>query len=255
VTSNSTNIVPASTNIAGGVPVVTPGSTNIVQGIPKSIFESLGHDLLSRARVSLAYDTRNSVQLPNKGQRTELSAELVGGGLGGDRDFYKLHLETAWYFRGFGSGDVIEIVGRAGVAESMQDKDVPFYERFYLGGLYSLRGFKYRSISPRDPGFTEPIGGDTYWFGSVEYSIPVFQQDKERGVGIRFAVFYDVGNVARQAYDFKDLSHFNDNWGLGLRLNLPIGPLRLDYGIPISHDQDNGTSGRFQFGVGYTRGF
>jgi outer membrane protein insertion porin family len=116
-----------------------------------------------------------------------------------------------------------------------------------LGGLYSLRGFKYRSVSPRDPGFTEPIGGDTYWFGSLEYSIPIIER-------LRFALFYDVGNVLSGPYDFS-FSNISDNWGVGLRLNLPIGPLRLDYGIPIHHDQFNSSSGQFQFGVGYTREF
>ena len=49
---------------------------------------------------------------------------------------------------------------------------------------------------------------------------------------------------------------YNDNWGIGLRLNLPIGPLRLDYGIPIHYDDRHQSgSGRFQFGVGYTREF
>jgi outer membrane protein insertion porin family len=76
----------------------------------------------------------------------------------------------------------------------LQSGDVPFEERFYLGGLYSLRGFKFYGVSPRQPGFTEPIGGDTYWFGSAEYSIPIIEQ--EHGVGVRFAVFYDIGNVA-----------------------------------------------------------
>ena len=124
---------------------------------------------------------------------------------------------------------------------------MPFYERYYLGGLYSLRGFKYRSISPREDHISEPIGGDTYWFGSAEYSIPIIER-------LRLALFYDIGNVAVGSYDYN-LSNFNDNWGIGLRLNLPIGPLRLDYGIPIHHDQFNSGSGRFQFGVGYTREF
>jgi len=140
------------------------------------------------------------------------------------------------------------------VTESFGSGDVPFYDRFYLGGLYSLRGFKYRSISPRQPGFNEPIGGDTYWFSYAEYSIPIFQQEKEngRGVGLRFALFYDIGAVESRPYDYHS-SNFSDNWGLGLRLNLPIGPLRLDYGIPIHHDSFSGSSGQFQFGVGYTR--
>jgi outer membrane protein assembly factor BamA len=64
--------------------------------------------------------------------------------------------------------------------------DVPFYDRYYLGGLYSLRGFKYRNIGPREPDISsgnpnvpdEPIGGDSYWFGSMEYSIPIIEKDR-----------------------------------------------------------------------------
>jgi outer membrane protein insertion porin family len=220
---------------------------------PQDILSQDGYHLLSRVGSFLAWDTRNSVQLPDHGQRTELDGEVVTG----DDEFYKLELKTAWYFRGFVKGHVLELVGRTGAAESLHGHDVPFFERYYLGGLYSLRGFRYRGISPRqtDPFgvfLDEPVGGDTYWFGSAEYSIPIFEQ--ERGVGVRFALFYDIGNVASQPYRWK-FSEFNDNWGVGLRLNLPIGPLRLDYGIPIHHDQFNSGSGHFQFGVGYTREF
>jgi outer membrane protein insertion porin family len=223
--------------------------------VPNAILLEVGHHLLSRVRATIAYDTRGGGLLPTKGQRTELRGEVVGGMLGGDKDFYKLDFQSAWYFRGIGSGHVLEVAGRTGVASSLGSGEVPFYERYYLGGLNTLRGFRYRSISPRQPGFSEPIGGNTYWFGYAEYSIPIFQQDKERGVGIRLAAFYDVGNVESGSYDYSHLNNFDDNWGIGLRLNLPIGPLRLDYGIPITHDQFNGSSGRFQFGVGYTREF
>jgi outer membrane protein insertion porin family len=67
-------------------------------------------------------------------------------------------------------------------------------------------------------------------------------------------MFYDIGSVGSRPYDFN-LSGFSDNWGLGIRLNLPIGPLRLDYGIPIRHDQFNSSSGQFQFNVGWERPF
>jgi outer membrane protein insertion porin family len=220
----------------------------IPANVPNAILDETGHSLLSRVGFSIARDTRNSPLLPNKGQRTELFAEIVGGPLGGDKEFYKLDLRTAWYFKGFLPGHVLEVIGRTGVADAFGDsEDVPFYDRFYLGGLYSLRGFKYRGISPRQPGFNEPIGGDTYWFGSAEYSIPIIER-------LRLAVFYDIGDVESKAYDYN-FDNFSDNWGFGIRLNLPIGPLRLDYGIPIHHDRFNSGSGRFQFGVGYTREF
>ena len=209
--------------------------------------------------LSLAYDTRNSVTLPNKGQRTELSS-ILAGPFPGDQDYYKLQLKSAWYFRGLFPGHVLELVGETGVADSYGSTgDVPFYDRYYLGGLNSLRGFRYHSVAPRERPFPpqegssrEPIGGDTYWFGSAEYSIPIIQSEKERGVGMRFAVFYDIGNVMLNPYSYN-FDKYVDNWGLGILLNLPIGPLRLEYGIPINHDRFNSGSGQFQFGVGYTR--
>jgi outer membrane protein insertion porin family len=237
--------------VPGGPPIPNPGKS-----IPQTLLDESGHALVSKFDFSLAYDTRNSVTLPNKGERTELTATIAGQ-FPGDKEYIKLELRSAWYFKGLLPGHVIELVGGTGVADAYgSTKDVPFYDRYYLGGLYSLRGFQYRGISPRENGSDskEPIGGDTYWFGSAEYSIPIFQSEKERGVGMRLAAFYDIGNVMLNPYTY-DFQNYNDNWGLGIRLNLPIGPLRLDYGIPIQHDKYNGSSGKFQFGVGYTRQF
>lgn len=240
----------------GGIPIPNPPVN-----IPRALLQDGGYAVVSKVDTSLSIDTRNSVTLPDKGQRTELSAMLAGP-FPGTRDYYKLELKTDWFFKGLFPGHVLELVGETGVADSYGGTpDVPFYDRYYLGGLYSLRGFRYHSVSPREmppawhePGFSsEPIGGDTYWFGSAEYSVPVIQSPKENGVGLRFAVFYDIGDVALDPYSYN--MDFLDNWGVGLRLNLPIGPLRLDYGIPIRTDRYNGSSGQFQFGVGFTRPF
>ena len=223
--------------------------------VPQAILNELGDHFYQRFGASLAYDTRNSTKLPNHGQRSEIDTELSTG----DSTFYKVEAKTAWYFPGFFKGHVLEAVGRAGIADSLGSGDVPFYDRYYLGGLYSLRGFKYRNIGPRDPSYginpsmpDEPIGGDSYWFGSLEYSIPILE--KENGVGVRFALFYDAGAVGAGPYSFS--GNFDDNWGLGFHLNIPhLGPLRLEYGVPIHHDQYNGGGGQFQFGVGWTREF
>ena len=91
------------------------------------------------------------------------------------------------------------------------------------------------------------------WFGTIEYSMPIVPT-LER---LRFAVFYDIGNVYRDAYSFAlqpNQEFYNDNFGFGIRLNIPrLGPLRLDYGIPITHDKDASGNGRFQFSVGFRR--
>jgi outer membrane protein insertion porin family len=228
-------------------PVHTPPN------VPNDILDQVGDSFYQRLGSSLAYDTRNSVKLPNRGQRSEVDAEMSFG----PTLFYKLEAKSAWYFPGLFTGHVLELGGRTGVAKSIQGGETPFYDRYYLGGLYSLRGFGYREVAPREPETpavttTEPIGGDTYWFGSAEYSLPIIEKDG--GVSLRFALFYDIGSVRRDSYSYA--LDYLDNWGLGMRLNIPkLGPLRLDYGIPIQGDKYNNGGGEFQFGFGYTRDF
>jgi outer membrane protein insertion porin family len=223
------------------------------------------HPLVSKFGTSLAYDTRNSVELPNGGQRSELLTELAGP-FAGQVDFYKVEAHSFWYFPGFFAKHVIEVGGEIGVVDSWGRStsqppgvpDVPLFDRYFLGGIGSLRGFQFHDVGPhqRGPsGNNEPIGGKTMWFGTFEYSLPVVPS-LER---LRFAVFYDIGNVYADAYSFSpqpDQRLYNDNWGVGIRLNIPrLGPLRLDYGIPITHDRDASGTGRFQFSVGYSRPF
>ncbi len=243
--------------LESSTPTGPGGPVPITPNVPQDILNQTGDHLYQRLGGSLAYDTRNSTQLPNHGQRSELTGEVSYG----DTTFYKVELTSAWYFPGLFKGHVIEAGGRAGIADSLQGGDVPFYDRYYLGGMYSMRGYQFRDVGPRDPNLgnlsypymaNEPIGGDNYWFGSVEYSLPIFE--KEGGVALRFALFYDIGAVGSSPYTFQ--SSYSDNWGVGLRLNIPhLGPLRLDYGIPITHDQYNSGNGQFQFGVGYNRQF
>jgi len=238
----------------------------IIPNVPPSILAQIGDHVFERAGLSLEYNTLNSTQLPNHGQKTELTAEISTG----DQTFYKLELHSSWYFRGLSyffpnalPGHVIEIGGRAGVTQAISGGDVPFYDRYFLGGAYDLRGFKFRNVSPRDSNtfidptgntyYDEPIGGDNFWFGSIEYSVPIFEKDT--GPSLRLAAFYDIGAVGgNQAYQFN--GKYDDDFGIGIRLNIPrLGPLRLDYGIPISHDQFNSGGGKFQFRVGFTRDY
>lgn len=238
----------------GGPPTSPPtGDPNSGKAeVPQAILDQTGAHLFNRFETTLAYDTRNSTRLPNHGQKTEIDPEISVG----DSSYLKVQLRSAWYFPGLAKGHVIELVGRTGIATSLGGGDVPFYDRYYLGGLYSLRGFKFRNVSPRQQNTifvkNEPVGGDSFYFGSVEYSIPLLEKDN--GLGIRIAAFYDVGSVGAGTTTFS--GNFDDDWGLGFRLNIPhLGPLRLDYGIPITHDKFNSGGGQFQFGAGYTREF
>jgi outer membrane protein insertion porin family len=227
----------------------------ILPNVPSAILNQTGDHLFHHFTASLAYDTRNSTELPNGGQRTEFDPEFVTG----DSTYYKLQVKSSWYFRGLSKSHVIQLSGIIGMADGLGGDEVPFYDRYFLGGLYNLRGFKYRNIGPRDPFYgiyptmpDEPIGGDSYWFGSVDYYIPLIE--KENGVSLRMDFFYDAGSVSADSYSFS--GPFDDDAGLGFLLNIPhLGPLQLYYGIPINHDQNNSAAGKFQFGFGYHREF
>jgi outer membrane protein insertion porin family len=259
------------------------GILNVPLYAPPALTSQEGYTMLSAVGASLAWDSRNSTTLPNKGGRIELSSILTGGPLGGQASFYQMELRGAWYFRGLAKGHIIEVLGRTGAGKAFDGTDdIPFYKRYYLGGLYSLRGYEYRDIGPKQhtllgADYTgtvwEPVGGDTYWFGSVEYSVPVIER-------LRLAVFYDIGMVYANPFSYRtsfepvdeftarqtgqpresdllgyDNGPYASDFGFGIRINLPIGPLRLDYAIPLTHDNLTDGKGRFQFGVGYTREF
>jgi len=228
------------------LPTVVPAN------VPQDILAEQGSRLVSKIDAVLSYDTRNSTGLPTAGQRTETRVEVAGGPLGGDRNFYKLELGSAWYFKGFFPGHVLELGARAASANSFgSTTNVPFFDRYFLGGVETLRGYRYREVGPRS--LNEPIGGDTSWFASAEYSVPIIER-------LRFAAFYDIGMVYYDPFSFSHsyfgTGAYNDNWGIGLRLLIPqLGPLRLDYGIPIHSDPFNRSHGRFQFTAGFERPF
>ncbi|MBI3876552.1 MAG: outer membrane protein assembly factor BamA [Verrucomicrobia bacterium] len=214
----------------------------------QTLIDENGRKLYSKVGASLTYSTLRGFPVPFAGQRTEFITELAGGPLGGEVSYYKMELHSSWYFRGFLPRHVLELTGETGVADAYDgSRRVPLFNRFFLGGPRTLRGYKYDGVGPHDDR-GEPIGGNTYVFGTAEYTIPIIEN-------LRFAIFYDIGNVYTQAYDFN-VKNYNDDYGLGFRLNIPnLGPLRLDYGIPLHHDKSIGGGGHFQFDVGYTRNF
>ncbi len=91
----------------------------------------------------------------------------------GDTDFYKLELQSTWFFKGFANNHVLELDARSGVVSTWDNTPrVPIFERWFLGGIYSLRGYRYETVGPLD-NLGEPLGGDTYLFAAADYTIPI----------------------------------------------------------------------------------
>ena len=203
---------------------------------------------ISKVGLTLSRDTRDSILFPSEGSIISLKKEFAGGVFGGDAEYGRLELQGAKFIQTFSPMEqVLSVSGRTGTLGRFNGDpaDVPFFEKFFLGGPYNLRGWGYRDAGV-DPLIKEPQGGNSYSYGSLEYTFKVADP-------LRLALFYD-GGYLREG-DFKllpgdDHEGWHDNWGLGVRIMVMGMPLRLDLGFPISDPSDSGGSPQFHFSGG-----
>ena len=211
-------------------------------GVSQTIQNEAGARLKSEISAGITYDTRDSVFLTRKGLRVSLDTFLSGGFLGGDIQNYGWDLRATKYISLKWDTILTLDAEVASVTTWGSGDSVPIYDRLYLGGSNNLRGFRFRDVGPKDVN-GEPIGGSTLARFTVEYTFPIVEK-------VRGAIFYDGGFVNAGEYDFST-GGYNSDVGIGLRLDLPIGPVRIDYGIPIKADEFNDSSGKFNFNIGY----
>jgi outer membrane protein insertion porin family len=199
----------------------------------------------SSVTLGMSYDTRDSVLLTRHGVHADISAEFAGGPLLGQTNIYKFQADAQKYIL-LPYDLILTIAGATGVVDYYGDsQEVPLFDRFFIGGSRSVRGFNNRDIGPVDIN-NEPLGGDTMAYTNLELTFPIM--DRVRG-----AVFNDAGFLDARAFHYTDIGQELDAAvGVGLRLNLPIGPLRLDYGVPYKDQGYNhNKTGKFSFDVGY----
>jgi outer membrane protein insertion porin family len=182
-----------------------------------------------------------------------LSVEFAG--LGGTSRFLKYIGETT-YFRPVIWSTVFSLRGTLGYIQGL-GKELPIDEKFYLGGINTLRGFKSRSVSPTivtksttpdvNGVFSEStafIGGNKEAVLNAELTFPLLKD-----VGLKGVTFFDIGNSYGEGEAL--MSSFRASYGGGIRWFSPIGPLRLEYGIPINpRDGIDSKSGKLEFSIG-----
>ncbi len=201
-----------------------------------------GKKTISSLTGQIIRDTRDSKIDPRKGN--VLTNSLKFAGLGGDKKFTKYIAEINQYIspgeKGRFADLVLELKLRGGIATDWSDSGVPVYERFYAGGGGTIRGYKYRKVGPRDSG--DSIGGNSMLIANSELTFPLVKRI------IKAALFYDLGNVWAKSSDI-DLSDLKAGAGLGVRINTPIGPLKLDYGYGFDPDPGEKKEGHFYFSM------
>lgn len=205
--------------------------------------QDIGTRTLSQVSLSFLRDSRDSYMTPTRGTRFELIQDLAGGPFLGQTNLYRIEARAGWWIPTFETGkQVFSIVGRTGSVQGYGGKDVPYFERFFLGGGYNMRGFKYRKVGRLDSATEEPLGGNTFAFASAEYSIEVFNP-------VRFAVFYDIGFVNSDSWDW-DPSDYCSDFGVGLRILMMGAPMRIDLGFPLRAGDNNDDGMQFNFSFG-----
>jgi outer membrane protein insertion porin family len=223
--------------------------SNLDSNVSADLAAEEGENLVSSLGFTLNQDYTDSVFNPTKGWVWNNGADLAGGLLGGDKNFYRLQTKGSYYIpvKVRATQTVLEVRGRAGIVQAYGDSDrVPIFERFFAGGAKSIRGYNERKVGPIDPSTEDPIGGESLLVGNIEYTFPIIDI-------IKVAAFYDVGNVWPEVSDIGN-GDFKSGMGLGLRVKTPIGPVNLDYGYPLNDEPgEDSRSGKFYFSV--SRGF
>lgn len=221
-------------------------ATNLLRSEEEEYFQS-------KFELTFVHDTRDSVFITRKGHKFE--AGVLASGLGGDVEVWGANIGGQQYFHLPGD-TILSFEGMARWVDGWGDDRVPIFERQFLGGANNLRGYDYREAGPKDS-VGEPVGGSMSIYGTVEFTFPIFEK-------VRGAVFWDVGMVSTDVEAVAGSSGGNrnggpiigdgeiySNVGLGLRMFLPVGPIRVDLGIPLVKDEFVGNSPRFQFNMGY----
>lgn len=206
--------------------------------------EEKGINIRRKIRLWGEKDTRGNIFIPMNGSFTQLYVEYVGGFLGGDNNFIKTGISWSRYNH-LGKKNILNILAtriKLGYATGLGSKDeVPSFDRFYMGGASTMRGYKENSMGPKDDQ-GDPAGGTVMILGNVEYRRALFWK-------FGYTLFWDAGNIWGDVNQVR-LDDFKTTAGLGIQFFTPVGPLRIDYGrqLPIKESPE---TGRFHLSILY----
>lgn len=200
--------------------------SDVAENASRVIRESRDINVTSAVGLGFTRDTRDKYTDPGSGSILALNSKYAGGFLGGDADFTKLEGSASVYFPAPWE-TTLHYKLAAGYAFSNSGGKLPVFEKFYLGGMNSIRGFKSSHISPRDPVSGDKIGGGKMWYYNAEWIFPLVKD-----AGLKGLLFFDCGNVydVDESWDFL---YIKRSVGAGFRWLSPMGPLRLEWGYNL----------------------
>ena len=228
-------------NLSYGYDNTTLEDVNLLTA-SQEIIDSMDYHITSAIKTGVSRDTRDRQYAAHTGSQNSLTVKYAGGLLGGNNSFTKLEGMTSWFLPVSKSTTFHSLLS-VGQIFGNSKGHLPVFEKFYLGGINTIRGFDNGKISPIDPKTGNRIGGDKMWYGNFEYIFPIVKEQGVLGV-----IFYDVGNVYdnEQSWRFSDIKQ---SAGAGIRWLSPMGPLRLEWGKNLAPLEDEKTS-NWEFSIG-----
>jgi outer membrane protein insertion porin family len=251
----------------------TSNSISVFQRLPLANLFNDG--FTSSIRPGLTYDTRDNRLFPTSGVYLAASTELAGKYLGSENEFVRHKLTGRFYYPLGVAGLVLKLNTEFGHVTSPSSQGVPIFARFFLGGIYDLRGFAFRSVGPRLPltTSTDPnsqpitnganIGGNLQYYQNLELEFPIVES-----VGLKGVLFTDAGNAWNLEQNYckaasgvvneetspcfhglSSIKYLRTSYGFGFRWFSPLGPLRFEWGYPfkpLSYEE----ASQFEFTIG-----
>jgi outer membrane protein insertion porin family len=198
--------------------------------------EQEGRSTTSSITPRIVWDSRDNRFDPTQGSLHSFDVQFAG--LGGENRFVKIVGSSTWHFP-MPAGLTGFVRGRFGIGIGYGGEELPAAERFFLGGVTTVRGFEFRDLGPKDAE-GNPLGGTSF----LQFNLEI---GRSFGRLLRLVMFYDVGNVygdfpsstgttptgvtgISSDFDFGNLRH---SAGFGIRILTPVGPIRLDYGFKL----------------------
>ena len=210
---------------------------NVEDTAAPSIQNDEGYHIKSSITPSIRYDSRDSTFNAKEGSIHSIEDEFAG--LGGDVGFNKVIVDSGWYFPVWKF--VVVPHARAGYVYQLPGWDLPDYEKFYLGGMNSVRGADRNDLAPKQDG--EPVGGEKFIQGNFEIKFPLIEE-----AGVYGILFVDAGAVYRKD-DSMGFNNMIETAGPEIRWMSPIGPIRLAYGWYLNPKPEYKSSGGFEFSM------
>ena len=191
--------------------------------------------------VKFTWDRRDSFFYPHDGFKFVFEPEMVGYFLGGPNSYIQIQSSLSTFWNLFG-GVVFAHNLNGGIAfMQSEDEIIPYTHRYFLGGNSSIRGFRQRELGPTDDAGV-PLGGNLRLYSNFEIRFPIY------GI-LGGSAFLDIGNLWATV-DEATLTEVETAAGLGITIDTPIGPARIDYGIPLGAEHVN-KKGQVHIAIAY----